>query len=490
MTASGRSTSQSRAEPEDVPLGASSLDFHSRLQSPNYERVVDKSDGKERRRLRRQERFAATKREVEDLRDAILGRRLSLRESRTALGRQHSRIRQLEAQLLKELRNLWEIQTVADNTHMNQIYEEIVEASDQMGPGEEEFREKEDDLGVMEFKLGKLEDRLYNYIRFADPNIHLQTDYMSSSSDASSVPSPSTGVLLDEPEQSPLNRYLSRYGDANIIKERLAELEMQRSEYAEQEEERDVLGVPLYQPNVEFLAAFDRVYDQHLTELHTIEDDLAILGHEAGLAPQTSSHDASPPARPTSPKSYHEPDDRGLRSSDGLERRRSDSDLFGISNDPVSARRRINQWILDRLIDSPIERARHKAILESPFLNDKDWLALILEHWKKDRLAISPESSGQNTSKITMSPEDRRPNVSSTSNFPDPLAGTVDATNAAFGDSAEASLILSGLNTEDFYPHLPKVPPNPRSESSMSWSLSFDEKENDFLEYPGFRDRQ
>lgn len=484
MTALRRGASQSPEDSDASPLEAQTLSFHAPQDPSPSRKPFGVSDDEDSIRVRRQKRFAAIKHEVEDLRSAILRCRLNLRESRTELGRHRAKIRELESQLLKEMQSPWEEKTNADKAHMNQIYEEILDISDLLGPGEEEFCEKEDDLSVMEHKLAKLEDRYYRHSRFAEPDYRSEAAFISSSSEASSIRSPRPSAFFDVDELSPVHRYLSRVGDANIMKERLAELESQKSEYVGLEKERCEFGIPLYQPNVDFLEAFDRVYGQHLSELHTIEDDLAILGHEAGLAHVTKPCDAGSGSRPTTPKGYDERQGHEPWCNDGSIRRRSDGDLLGVPNDLNSARQRINQWILDRLIDSPIERALHKRILDDPFLDDKEWLALILEYWQKDRLAVPAKDSAQNTAKRIASSEGVRLKLSSLNSLHYSPSATINPT-IDFDDSAGTSLVLSDLDTNKSQVNLTKFPPSPYFHSPISWSSSFEERDDNFSEPQG-----
>lgn len=345
----------------------------------------------------------ALRREIAHLREKVIMARLELRESRVGMRQQHALVRSLEIRILKQ----WQrYDGSTDHDAVTHLHSELCLALDKLGPMEEDYDEREDGLDTLEFELDAKEARFYKQ--------HTQAAPHESDEHLSMQPS-STSTLSDELEQdflSPQYLYLSRIGDAKIARERLMDLEAQKDQYLDIERERDALGIPLYQENIDFLHRYDSEYAEHQKELEKIERDIQSLEVQAGLSNAEDTvdtvifHDldwdveANTGDRQSSPVS--EPGQAG-RSGPSLEeyeypRRKSENDVWNLPNDPRSSRDRINQWIWERLEDSRFERARHKAELNNPDLDDEAWWSLVRQFWQLDRAARSSESSSRDAS--------------------------------------------------------------------------------------------
>ena len=336
------------------------------------------------------ERVSVRWKEIQDIRGLVTRNRLELRERRVELRQERGQARELEAQLWRNFQNFWDGNTGLDKSTIDPLYLEINKIRDELGPKEESYNEFEDDLDTLEYRLEQKESRFYS--RFE--KTYREDKFQPSLTDSSdgSHPAWSHGSTSDHTDNSssPSNRYLSKIGDATIIRERLSELEAEQLHYLDVERERDALGYPLYQPNVEFLNTYPEVRAQYLEELRRIEEDLRTLGKEAGIPEHilddetSSSASHGVPSRPASLQDVS-PSSASIQVT-APPRRRSDGDL---SHDTqhINPRTRINQWILEVLTNSPLERARHQAILDNPELNDSAWLRLVREYWKKDPAA-------------------------------------------------------------------------------------------------------
>ncbi|MCJ1223498.1 hypothetical protein MMC12_000140 [Toensbergia leucococca] len=346
--------------------------------------MADKEDSDTYTRAKRRKPFISARNEIKELRGRVTRSRLGLREHREEFRLQQATVRDLEARFWKGLQQHWENDVQLDRTVFGKLYEEIQAALDILGPAEEEYNEKEDDLDVLEYKLEIQEERFYDHLADIDPDDDSAVTLARTPPESHPARPPST--ISDDAvgETSSMQQYLSRVGDANLIKERLLELRYEKLSYLDLEHERIALDLPLYQPNVEFLATFDETHSKYLEDLHRIEEDLSRLRVEAGLIDGGGGvlpllTDASPKTPSLELTSqYVEPP-----------RRRSDGDLLGIPVDASSARERINQWILDRLSNSQIEQARHKAILNDSTLDEDTWKARVGEYWQKDRAGSS-----------------------------------------------------------------------------------------------------
>ncbi len=337
------------------------------------------------------ERFGTERNEIQDLRDSVTRSRLELREHRVGLRQDRAKALELEAQLWRSFQSYWDGNGALDKATLDGLYSKLNIARDEIGPREEYYNELEDDLERMEYKLNEKEARFYR--RFANTSHDglVNLSFTDSSYGSGRAWSYSNASEHTDNSSSPSNRYLSKIGDANIIRERLSELELERSHYLDLERERDSIGCPLYLPNVEFLKTFPDVRAKYLRELCQIKDDLRTLGVEAGLLEPVRTRETSPTASlgvPTKPSSlqdvshYIEPLPVPMSAKCS-----SESDVPRDSTTISNPHKRINQWILDSLTKSFLERARHKAILDDPELDNSAWLCLVHRYWGKDHAA-------------------------------------------------------------------------------------------------------
>lgn len=348
----------------------------------------------------------ALRREVSHLREKVIMARLELREKRVGMRQQHSLVRSLETQLLKQ----WQRYNVStEHDVVTHLHGELCAALDKLGPLQDDHDELEDGLDTLEYDLEAKEARFYRLLTQVSPD---------ESDGSPSTHRLSTSTLSDELDQdylSPQYHYYSRIGDAKIARERLMELEAQRTKYLDIERERDALGIPLYQENIDFLSHYDAEYAELRRELEKIERDVESLGIQAGFSnvkerfDMITFHDPNWDGETYTeiPKNspVTDPGETG-RSGPSLEgslRRRSENDIWDIPNDPRSSRDRINQWILERLKHSAVERVRHKAQLNDPNLDTEAWWSLVCHYWQLDRAArsskcSSPHASGPSTS--------------------------------------------------------------------------------------------
>lgn len=349
----------------------------------------------------------ALRKEITHLREKVIMARLELRESRVAMRQQHSLIRSLETRLLNQWRTFG---NSSDHDAITELHAELCSALEELGPMEQNYDDREDGLDTLEFDLEAKEERFYGQ----DSKAGLHENKARLSAEYSS-----TSIRSDESEQdllSPQYLYYSRVGDAQIARERLMDLDAQKAQYLDIERERDALGVPLYQENTEFLRQYDKNYAEQQKELEKIERDVQSLEIQAGFSKikdpteNVTFHDlgwdqeANIGNRHSSP--FSEPGLAGGRSGQSREeypRRKSENDIWALPIDPRSSRERINQWILERLENSPIEQLRHKTELNRPNLDTKAWWSLVCQFWQLDRAARSSQSSSRHTSGASIS---------------------------------------------------------------------------------------
>lgn len=337
--------------------------------------------------------------------------RLDLREQRVEMRQQHELVRSLEAQLLQ----LWQTNEGSDDQRtICYLHGELCAALDKLGPMEQDYDEKEDSLDTLEFDLEAKEKRFYKQYgaesdeeSYGSPSTHRTS--LSSLSDISATKLDSQDLL------SPQYQYYSRVGDAKIVRERMMELEAQKDQYLDIQRERDALSIPLYQENIDFLSNYKCEYTGQKEELERIEKEIHRFAFQAGFSsPDNFSDPASTPrvgddanlrVAKRQRSSFTEPG-RVERSDAFVEepaRRKSEADVRSIPDDARSSRQRINQWILERLDQSRVERARHRAILNDPTLTEEAWWNLVLDFWQCDRAARSSPTSSRPASGSTSS---------------------------------------------------------------------------------------
>lgn len=331
------------------------------------------------------------KKQVENLRGQVTRSRLELRELRVELKQRQFKIRQTQAQFWRGLQNQWNDSRTFDQTTMQQLYDDIQRDLDELGPEEANYDEKEDDLDVLEYKLGKLEDRFYD----ADADMaENKAGLASSSSSNSSRRSESNTPIQVEDEASLSYRYLSRLGDANIVRERLEDLSVEKSEYVDLQRHRAAMGLGLYRPNIEFLDTYEEVYAKNLFDLREIEEDLERLQNESRLTPSATAKAFETIDVPQESTSFtQEHNASKTLSHRDTSRRKSDGELLTAPHDTLTARQRVNQWILESLDMSAFERAKYRAMLHNPNLDHRTWWSLVLKYWQQDQAAVSPPLS-------------------------------------------------------------------------------------------------
>ncbi|KAL8940318.1 MAG: hypothetical protein Q9216_002873 [Gyalolechia sp. 2 TL-2023] len=345
--------------------------------------------------------------DISHIREQVIMKRLDLRERRVDMRQQHVIVRNLEAQILRHWQK--DVGSV-DQDAVRRLHAELCTALEQLGPLEEDYDDKEDGLDTLEFDLEVKEKRFYR---------HHCRSASEGSSGSPSTRRTSMSTLSEEPGRnlldpqdflSPQNQFYSRIGDAKIVRERLMELEAQRDHYLDIERDREALNIPLYQENIDFLSNYDNEYAEHVEELEKIEKDIQDLGIQAGLHSTNDPNDSAaiqddmaianinPTMRRGSPAT--EPGKSGWLYLPAEEppRRKSEGDVWEIPHDERSTRERINQWILERLENSKLEKARHMAILDDPKLDQDAWWDLVLEFWQMDRAARSSHSSSRHVS--------------------------------------------------------------------------------------------
>ena len=320
----------------------------------------------ERKRLKK------GKNRVAGLRQEIMGNRLRLREKRRELRDEQTNALDLETKLMQSMREFWELGILPDKVIVDNVYSSLKEARDRLGPLEDNYDYEEDEHNALEFQLDEEEAELL--------------DNGTESGHQSTAPGTSESEAAVFEALNPIvNEYYSRVGDANIIHERLTDLQVEHTQLLNDTEFRKNHHVKLYTANVEFLAGVDKRYDELDAELEKAEADIAKLGQKA--TEMGFKIDARSPiriARPLIPSK--EP---VFKETVPVLHRNTQTDdvLPYLLSDYFEVRARITRWILHNLRYSPVERAKYGDMLEElerDSIGDGTWAHEVFEYWRID----------------------------------------------------------------------------------------------------------
>jgi len=342
-------------------------------------------------------RLRKAQRKIAELREKVVSNRLQLKEKRHELREERTRASDLDAQFIKAMRQLWEQEQTVDKEALAGLYQEVQAARDLLGPMEDDYNQEEDANDAAEFDLNDQEKRFY---RLYPANVSAGSASPdgggSVPSSFSSLTSLNNGFAASrQPRNLALEQYDSRIGDANIIKERLEDLRLEREQYLEEERLRDRVDLDLYPPNKTFLDEFDKNYTELEQELDYIKTDVQRLRRKAfeeGVLTAEPSLPAVPSFDVDASLNWDHQHPSMYNESPALfTEHQSDGVVSKLRVDFASTRARINRWILDTLNNSPVERAHHKAILmalSDRYLDNEAWGRLVFEYWRRDQAAV------------------------------------------------------------------------------------------------------
>lgn len=351
-------------------------------------------------------RLRKAHRKIAELRETVVSNRLRLKEKRHELREERTHANDLDAQFIRAIRQFWEHDQTVDKGALAGLYQEVQAARDLLGPMEDDYNQEEDANDAAEFDLNDQEGRFYSlYPANVSAGNASPDDRRSVPSSFSSVNSLNDGFAATcKPTKPALEEYVSRVGDANIIKERLEDLRLEREQYLEEERLRDRVNLDLCPPDQAFLNDFHKHSTELVQELNHILTDVQLLRQKAfeegSLVPEPSLPAVSSLNADASLNRDRQHRSMCNESPALFTEHQSDGVVPNLRNDFASTRARINRWILDTLNNSPVERAHHKAILmafSDRYLDNEAWARLVFEYWRRDQAAVSqPEDPANN----------------------------------------------------------------------------------------------
>ena len=350
--------------------------------------------------------------QLTDRRERILPLRLQLHDLRASLRSERTALNSRDAQLIQRMRVLFSKEMTTEFNSLLDDFTALQEARDQLQPEEEDYNKLEDRLIREEWELQEAELKIYGgasgqISNLGDEELAILEETFEDTKSTLSTHSGPAG------NSQQVNKYLSRKGDANIVRERLDDLRAERAELVEEEIRRARIGLTLDEHSRAFLTKFDANHEALQQELAQIEEDVlrlkqALVDHDEFFF-STDQFDGSaweivdvPTSGLTQRLSLEA--DGGFDFADGDPSRNDplllpvlpvEEDLkpvfskssTGVSKGLLGTANYINQWLLHRLQRSLQEVRRFMSIGDIQRLNlsQEQIKDLVLEWWFKDQ---------------------------------------------------------------------------------------------------------
>ena len=377
------------------------------VYSPSPPRVeLEYPRSREKARRKRIEAFQTLTEKRED----VLGLRLKVHEARTSLRHDRDTVNDRYAHTVQGLRAAIASNTLTAQTLLLVDLEDLQKSRDSLHLKEYNYNSLEDQLNREEWELKEMELKLYE--RSNSAQISLLGDDATGLFEATfdeTESSSSLSVRSGPREDSPENkRYLSRKGDANLLREQIAEMRAVKEQILEDKNVRKRIGLVLDEDSQNFLDTFDRQLAPLLEDLANVEEDVYRL-HEAladrnvtflssqfdletldiptQYAAQASLSDSPRMAAMETPKTELDAlvrDPLLLPIEEQTHILFDQSDPSSPSN--ISTPGYINRWLLHRLRRSVPEVRRYKSAeeLKKLTLDQEQIKDLVLEWWDRD----------------------------------------------------------------------------------------------------------
>lgn len=359
-TVNGLTTVSGRAGP------TSSVDDGRSLLPPN-----------QRLRLR----LAREREKISIQRDRVLRTRVLTHEKRNRLRHHRGDISILEADFHRALDGFI-IQLGKEGARpLLSLYEQLRALRNIFGPLEDDYNQAENQLDQEEFSLERTEERFYKrYARLGlDTRLIEQPEPLEPTTELFQSDSEveSDGAALSARSHSLLGEYYSRIGDANLLREKLGDLLLERSEVMQEERSRARHHLPPLPEHLEFWEVFDRDWGQMMDELNVVEAEVQELKQrvrEQGLLTDFSSDGSNEYSLAKVEEEHESPSNASTGPRDPIAAKDP------LRSQPLSTRERVHYWLLSVMQSSPLEMRlfRIRASLEDEFPDEEKFMSLIL----------------------------------------------------------------------------------------------------------------
>lgn len=383
-------------------------------------------------------------RQLGEKRQGLLGMRVKAQEARNSIRLKRSALTELNARILQDIQRTAALGISDGPTPSPELVLDLQEALDDLQVGEAELNATEDLLNRKEWELKEAETELYQSRDFRQADS--LTDDSTSFSEEEVVETLPNSTVSAQPVRPPLEtQYLSRKGDAQILKEQLLELRAKRAHFVEEERVRRSMGKTLDLEGQHFLKDFDTQHSQLEQDLFYAEEDIfklqsmldderdiryaashfdllpsdgdalnddALLSEDghlsdgASLSNDTPTTNDVPPSKGVPLRDNASPSNvaslsmdvpvsnDGITTDPLLLSKDAPSPSFSAvtqdsGQDRLSIVSYINAWLLHRLRRSSLEILLFKSYLRDMHLNGEQLRDLVLEWWPRDATGLN-----------------------------------------------------------------------------------------------------
>lgn len=382
--------------------------------------------GPQLREKSRQKRVQAFQ-NLTEKREIVIGLRLRVHEARTSLRHDREALSSRDAQLVQRLRAAIASNALGEQTSLVEELDELQKSRDNLQPKEDDYNMLEDQLNREEWQLKEMEVRLYR--RSSSAQISLLADdevgvfeATIAETDSSSSLSVHSGPVANSPGTK---RYLSRRGDAVLLREQIAEMRAAKVQIIEDRKVRDRIGLMLDEDSQQFLDTFDSRLHSLLEDLANVEEDVSRL--QEALTDRDVTFLSNPfDGEHWDPSAYYAAEAILSDSTDGPAVESNPAELDTMAQDPLllpvdhrnhvlfdsgdpgtpdvsSTVGYINRWLLHSLRRSIPEVRRYKSAeeLKRLRLGQEKIKDLVLEWWYKDK-SVADFRSARNTAGLSL----------------------------------------------------------------------------------------
>jgi hypothetical protein len=397
---------------------------------PIYSASQQREPANTRNREKARQKLIEAFRNLTEKRENVLGLRLRVQEARNSLRHDRETSSNRDAQLVQRLRAAIASNSLAEQTPLVDELEDLQKSRDSLSPKEDNYNRLEDQLNREEWELKEMELRLYQRDGSAQISLLGDDDDVGlfegafGETDSSSSLSIHSGPVEDSPETK---RYLSRRGDAILLREQIADMRAAKAQIIEDEAVRKRIGHALDEESQSFLDNFDSRLKPLLEDLANVEEDISRLqgaltekrvaflsspfdGEDwdapTHYAPEAilSDFPSGPAAESASTEFEVLTRDPLLLPVDDREHALFDSSDPATSN-AISTPGYINRWLLHSLRRSIPEVRRYKSAEELKQLRlrfDQEQIKdFVLDWWYKDQ-SVADFRTARNTAALSL----------------------------------------------------------------------------------------
>jgi hypothetical protein len=360
-------------------------------------------------------RTEAAIRGLSEKREALLGQRVKVQESRNSARQKRSALAELNARILQDLQRRAAFGSSDRSIGSPELLVKLQDTLEELQVSEAELSATEDLLNRKEWELKEAEVVVYQSGDFGHANAFAEDS--SSFIQELLMETASNSTLDAQPARTPLEKqYLSRKGDADMLNEELDELRAHRAYLVEEERARRAMDMSLDAESQRFLENFDVRHNQLQQDLFYAEEDIfrlqRMLSNTHDDALYTANHfDLSRVDDDLLSDDRDAPDPLLLNiesPSPGFSNVPLDLDQSSLSTVDY-----INEWLLHRLRRSPLEILLFKSELQDVHLDSEQLKDLVLRTWPRDDMSkVYSEARGRSRRSFSYNARSHQPNLS------------------------------------------------------------------------------